>query len=514
MDIISLVERCKSGDKEAFGLIYQIYLPKMKEVVAYYIHNSDVAWDILHDGFLIAFSSIGTLNNNTRVESWLTTIMKNLSLKYLKEDLSSLSVPVSELDIPDNTTDTSDRADILTWENLDKIINKLPEGYEKVFRLAILDGLSHKEISTLLGIAPHSSSSQLSHAKAMLRRLITEYRIEMGVLSLVAIIALVWHEIFKHHEAPSHTRPIISLKTDNGTMAATDTISGTDFKPDNIPHKPARIDKECKKQPSQVNVTEVALRNDNVPATGNDSVACDTLKRIDTIITNNISIAQEKSQQLPLSETSQWSLALAYAGNLGQNDISRYMMPNPSIPDVECPSEEIEVTEKSHHHMPVVICLSINKTISSRWSVETGIRYTYLRSDILSESKQSHMETIQRIHYIGLPVKFNYRIFTYNGFSVYGQGGGALDIPVKGSHTVYEYSPEWGNQTTSTIPVSAPLQWSVEGGMGLQYHLTPSFSIYAEPSLRYYFNPGSEIKTIRQEKPVEFTLPIGLRLTW
>ncbi|WP_289199730.1 outer membrane beta-barrel protein, partial [Bacteroides acidifaciens] len=173
-----------------------------------------------------------------------------------------------------------------------------------------------------------------------------------------------------------------------------------------------------------------------------------------------------------------------------------------------------EVTEKTRHYMPLVIGLSVNKSLTSRWSVETGLRYTFLRSDFLSQSKVMDMETIQRIHYIGVPLKFNYRIFTYNGFSLYGQGGGALDIPVNGSQSILEYSPQLGNSTNTTIYIHAPLQWSVEGGLGIQYHFTPSFCIYAEPSFKYYFNPGSDIKTIRQDKPFEFTIPIGLRLTW
>ncbi|MDE6772904.1 MAG: hypothetical protein K2J49_09905, partial [Muribaculaceae bacterium] len=72
----------------------------------------------------------------------------------------------------------------------------------------------------------------------------------------------------------------------------------------------------------------------------------------------------------------------------------------------------------------------------------------------------------------------------------------------------------WGNPERSVVRINAPLQWSVEGGIGLQYHFSPSFSIYAEPSFEYFFNPGSDIKTIRQEKPFDFTIPIGLRLTW
>lgn len=194
--------------------------------------------------------------------------------------------------------------------------------------------------------------------------------------------------------------------------------------------------------------------------------------------------------------------------------MSRYMAPNPSIPDVEGPTGEIEVTKKVHHYMPVVVGLSLNKPLTSRWSIETGLRYTFLRSDFLSESELMHKETIQRIHYIGVPLKLNYRMFTYNGFSLYGQGGVALDIPVYGTQSILEYSPQSGTTNKDFIRINAPLQWSVEGGLGIQYHFTPSFSIYAEPSFRYYFNAGSDIRTIRQEKPFEFTIPMGFRFTW
>lgn len=207
-------------------------------------------------------------------------------------------------------------------------------------------------------------------------------------------------------------------------------------------------------------------------------------------------------------------MALAYSGSIEQNDLNRYRIPNPGVPDVEGPSGEIEVTEKTRHYMPLAIGLSVNRSLSPRWSIETGLRYTFLRSDFLSESELMHKETIQRIHYIGVPLKLNYRIFTYNGFSLYGQGGGALDIPVYGTQSILGYSPESGITSKDFLHINAPLQWSAEGGLGIQYHFTPSFSIYAEPSFRYYFNPGSDIKTIRHDKPFEFTMPVGLRLTW
>ncbi|MDE6741919.1 MAG: RNA polymerase subunit sigma-70, partial [Muribaculaceae bacterium] len=93
-------------------------------------------------------------------------------------------------------------------------------------------------------------------------------------------------------------------------------------------------------------------------------------------------------------------------------------------------------------------------------------------------------------------------------------GGGALDVPVFGNQWIREHLPQTDITESYTLRVKAPLQWSVEGGFGIQYNITPSLSIYAEPSFRYWLNSGSDVKTIHKEQAVEFSLPIGLRLTW
>ena len=335
----------------------------------------------------------------------------------------------------------------------------------------------------------------------------------MGILSIVGIILLVWHwAINRREETPS--TPIISHKADKEMPSVTDSIDVKNSAVDNIVPSTKTIYKVIRHTEIQQNIAEVAIPVDSMPTVKNDSVTNDTVRVLPNIINQKELIVQEDPQSTRHEETPDWSLSLAYSGALGENDYNRYRIPNPEFPDVEGPTGEIEVTEKSRHYMPLVIGLSVNKSLTSRWSIETGGRYTFLRSDFLSESELMHKETIQRIHYIGVPLKLNYRIFTYNGFSLYGQGGGALDIPVYGTHSIWEYSPKQGTTNNDVFHIHAPLQWSVEGGLGIQYHFTPSFSIYAEPSFRYYFNTDSDIKTIRQEKPFEFTIPVGLRFTW
>ena len=174
---------------------------------------------------------------------------------------------------------------------------------------------------------------------------------------------------------------------------------------------------------------------------------------------------QEEHPVIKHSKNPDWSLSLAYSGSMEQNDLYHYRIPNPATPDVEGPDGEIEVTEMTRHYMPLVIGISVNKSFSTRWSVETGLRYTYLRSDFISKSKVVDKKIIRHIHYIGIPLKLNYRIFTYKGFSLYGQGGGALDIPVYGIQSVMEYSPQLSKTKNN---ITAPLQWSAEGGIGAQ----------------------------------------------
>lgn len=512
MDIKAVVKDCQNGSKDAFGILYQTFSLSMEGVIGYYIHDNGLVQDILHDGFIVAFTSIRNLKDATKIKSWLTTIMKNLALQYLKEESTLLSISLSDDSAAINTEEDNSIHSELTWEELNRIIDKLPEGYGKVFRLAVFDGLSHREIGELLGIAPHSSSSQLTHAKAMLRRMITNYRIEMGILSIAAIILLVWNGIF-NNRGNTASSPVISKTTDKTTSAVIDSTYDDVTKNVSVIPRFKTIYK-ISSTGIQEHIAEVTLQSDSTPVVHNDCVASDTITIIPSIIDKTELIAQEDLPRTLFADNHDWSLSMAYSGVLEQNDHNRYRIPNPDLPDEEGPSGEIEVTEKTHHYMPLVIGLSVNKSLTSHWCIETGLRYTFLRSDFLSESELMNKNTIQCIHYIGVPLKFNYRVFTYNGLSLYGHGGGALDIPVYGAQSIWECSPKLGTASTDVFHIYAPLQWSVEGGVGIQYHFTPAFSIYAEPSLRYYFNPGTNIKTIRQEKPFEFTIPIGLRFTW
>lgn len=79
IDNRTLVEECIRGDREAMSLFYTRFAPRMLGVIRRYVPERGDAEDILHDGFIVAFTRLDSLRDFDRVDYWLATIMKNLS---------------------------------------------------------------------------------------------------------------------------------------------------------------------------------------------------------------------------------------------------------------------------------------------------------------------------------------------------------------------------------------------------------------------------------------------------
>jgi RNA polymerase sigma factor (sigma-70 family) len=162
MDIDKIIERAKEKDPKALNDIYKMYYPKMVGVCMKIIkEDEDMAHDLVHDAFVLAFASMDKLRDNERFGEWLTTIVRNVSLKHSAQKAKLRLVPLSSIspnhealldysDIPDSDMNSKD---IL------ELVSQLPEGYSKIFRLSVIEGFSHKQIVDMLGIEPHSSSS-------------------------------------------------------------------------------------------------------------------------------------------------------------------------------------------------------------------------------------------------------------------------------------------------------------------------------------------------------------------
>lgn len=179
------------------------------------------------------------------------------------------------------------------------------------------------------------------------------------------------------------------------------------------------------------------------------------------------------------------------------------------------------VTNKGHladrrvrHRLPVHAGASIAYRINDRVSVETGIAYSYLSADIHEGSDSYYFAGEQSLHYVGIPVGVRVRAMSWKNFDIYVGAGFEADKCVSGTiKKAYVINGQTRDDGHESISIR-PLQWSVNAGAGVQYNFSSMVGIYAEPGLSYYFDNGSNIETIYSEKPLNFNLNIGLRVSF
>lgn len=168
MDLDSLIKNCVNKNKKAQGKLYKHYEKKLFPVCLKYCGSYAEAEDHLHDVFIELFEKIKTYSGKGSFEGWMKRIAINSAIdKYKKNKVYPLKEDTEEMlteDITINEADLPPTIDVLM-----RLIRELPSQYRFVFNLYELEGLSHKEIATLLEISVNTSKSNLHRAKKNLK---------------------------------------------------------------------------------------------------------------------------------------------------------------------------------------------------------------------------------------------------------------------------------------------------------------------------------------------------------
>lgn len=176
-------------------------------------------------------------------------------------------------------------------------------------------------------------------------------------------------------------------------------------------------------------------------------------------------------------------------------------------------NQDQQVDAKIKHKMPVTFGASVYYNIGKRWGIGTGITYTKLSSDLHSGSDANYIQSDQTIHYVGVPVQVNYNVIKKPAFTGYLTAGTLIEKSVSGSlKTKYVVENTLKDETEEKLS-SKPTQISVNAAAGVQLNITNRLGIYAEPGLGYHFKDNSTLNTIYKEKPLNFNLKFGLRLS-
>ena len=165
------------------------------------------------------------------------------------------------------------------------------------------------------------------------------------------------------------------------------------------------------------------------------------------------------------------------------------------------------------HRLPVRVGFNVAYRLTDRLSVESGVSYTRLSSDMKDGTKDNYSSGSQKLDYIGVPLNVKYRAFGYRRLSVYASAGLLTEKCVSGK-TTHEYVISGEKKKHEAEDVAAkPWQLSVNAALGAQFDVLRNVGVYVEPGVSYYFDDRSPLSTIYKEKPLNFNLNLGVRYT-
>jgi RNA polymerase sigma-70 factor (ECF subfamily) len=160
-------EGCLRNDRKQQEALYRALAPKMLAVCMRYANDKDEAQDILQEGFIKMFNNVQKYRGDGNLEGWIRRIMVHTAISRYRK-LKPLML-VEDMAENHEESNVSRNANNLEVNDLMKLVQQLPHVYRSVFNLYAIEGYSHQEIGSKLGITELLSRTTLYRARNILK---------------------------------------------------------------------------------------------------------------------------------------------------------------------------------------------------------------------------------------------------------------------------------------------------------------------------------------------------------
>ena len=166
----AIVRRAIEGDERAMRLLWNQHAPHVDAVVRRLAGDPDLAEDIAQDVWIQIFRALPSWRGDAKFSTWVHRVAINRALNSLRRTrrLASIETGIEE----DSAVVEQDNERSMLAQTIEEATRKLSPGARTVFLLHDVEGFTHEEIATELGITAGGSKSQLFKARAKLRRLL------------------------------------------------------------------------------------------------------------------------------------------------------------------------------------------------------------------------------------------------------------------------------------------------------------------------------------------------------
>lgn len=165
---------------------------------------------------------------------------------------------------------------------------------------------------------------------------------------------------------------------------------------------------------------------------------------------------------------------------------------------------------KKDYMPPITVGVSARLPLNERFSLESGLLYTYLTTKLSGNSTAEYTAELN-LHYMGVPLNLITSLFKENHWEIYVSTGGVVE---KGLRSDFRQYQDYGSTLFATVANTSieGVQWSVNASLGVAYHLNQNISLYLDPKLSYYFENDQPF-SIRSDMPLLVALNTGLRMS-
>jgi RNA polymerase sigma-70 factor (ECF subfamily) len=167
VDELQAIQACQRGDKAQFGSLYELYFERVYKFIYYKTFHTETAEDLTSRTFIKGLENIDSFDySKGSFLNWIFSIARNTVIDYYRQAHPHLST--------DDVWDLSSQQDIsvdvenrILLEKVHQYLEKLSGPQREVIYLRIWEGLSYKEVATILGKT--EASCKMMCSRALLR---------------------------------------------------------------------------------------------------------------------------------------------------------------------------------------------------------------------------------------------------------------------------------------------------------------------------------------------------------
>lgn len=162
-----LISRVAAGDEAAFRQLYERYGDRVFRYALTLLRNLHLAEEVVQETMVAIWRGAGSFKGGSRVSTWIFGIARNQAHALLRREVRGERVPEEPLTLPDPAEAVEREGRVLS------ALAELPPDQREVVVLAFYEGLSYREIASLLGVPEGTVKSRMHFAKRKLREALT-----------------------------------------------------------------------------------------------------------------------------------------------------------------------------------------------------------------------------------------------------------------------------------------------------------------------------------------------------